>query len=144
MNLINYIKARKLSWFGHLNWMSEKRIYKKVYKLKLMLTKLLGRPKNRWGNDIRNDMKKLTIKNWTSCIQDRNNWTFYVEKDKTFNGWSCSAYRTTRRRKQQKFVTNSNFPRSQTHTIFVTSKFSYYFLKYVHISFPLHFSTLNH
>ena len=51
-----------------------------------MLTKLLGRPKNRWGNDIRNDMKKLTIKNWTSCIQDRNNWTFYVEKDKTFNG----------------------------------------------------------
>jgi hypothetical protein len=25
-------------------------------------------------NDIRNDMKKLKIKNWTSCIQDRNNW----------------------------------------------------------------------
>jgi hypothetical protein len=27
-------------------------------------------------------MKKLEIKNWTSCIQDRNNWKLYVEKKK--------------------------------------------------------------
>ena len=41
------------------------------------------RPKNRWEDDIINDMKKLKIKNWTSCIQDRNKWKLYVEKDKT-------------------------------------------------------------
>jgi len=35
-------------------------------------------------NDITNDMKKLKIKNWISCIQDRNKWKFYVEKTKTF------------------------------------------------------------
>jgi hypothetical protein len=29
-------------------------------------------------------MKKLKIKNWTNCIQDRNNWIVYVEKAKTF------------------------------------------------------------
>jgi hypothetical protein len=39
--------------------------------------------KNRWEDDIRKDMKK--IKNWTSCIQDRNNWKLCVEKAKTFN-----------------------------------------------------------
>jgi hypothetical protein len=40
-----------------------------------MLTRPLGRPKNnRWEDDIRNDMKRLKIKNWTSCIQDRNKW----------------------------------------------------------------------
>jgi len=50
--------------------MSEERMVKKVYKWKPMLTRPLGRPKNRWEND----MKKLKIKNWTSCIQDRNNW----------------------------------------------------------------------
>jgi hypothetical protein len=27
-------------------------------------------------------MKKLKIKNWTSYIQDRNNWKLYVEKPK--------------------------------------------------------------
>ena len=40
-----------------------------------------GRPKNGWEDDIRNDMKKLKIKNWIICIQDRNNWKSYVEKD---------------------------------------------------------------
>ena len=29
-------------------------------------------------------MKKLEIKDWTSCIQDRNKWKLYVEKGKTF------------------------------------------------------------
>ena len=47
-----------------------------------MLTRPPGRPKNRWEADIRNDMKKLKIKDWTSCIQDRNKGKLYVEKDK--------------------------------------------------------------
>ena len=59
--------------------MSEERIVKKVYKRKSMLTRPLGRPKkNRWVDNIRNDMKKLKIKNWTSYVQDRNNWKLYV------------------------------------------------------------------
>ena len=50
-----------------------------------MLTKPLGRSKNRWEDDIRKDMKKLKIKNWTTCILDRNNSKLYVENAKTFN-----------------------------------------------------------
>jgi len=34
--------------------------------------------KNRWEDDIRNDMKKLKIKNWTSYIQDRNKCKLYL------------------------------------------------------------------
>ena len=37
--------------------------------------------------------RELKIKNWTSCIQDRNNGKLYVEKAKTFNDWNCSAQR---------------------------------------------------
>jgi hypothetical protein len=44
-----------------------------------------GRPKNRMEDDIRNGMKKLKIKNWTSCIEDRYNLKLYVAKAKTFN-----------------------------------------------------------
>jgi hypothetical protein len=33
-----------------------------------MLTRPVGRPKNRWEDNIRNNIKKLEIKNWTSCI----------------------------------------------------------------------------
>jgi hypothetical protein len=51
---------------------------KKVYKWKPMFRRPIGRPKNRWEDDIRNDLKKLKIKNWINCIQDRNNWKLYV------------------------------------------------------------------
>jgi hypothetical protein len=57
---------------------------KKVYKWKPMLRRPLGRPKNRWEDDIRDDMKKLKMKNWTNCIQDRKDWKLYVEKAKTY------------------------------------------------------------
>jgi hypothetical protein len=83
-NIINYIKAQRLSWFDHLHRMPEERIVKRVYKWKPMSTRPLGRPKNRWEDDIINDMKKLKIKNWTSCIQDCNKWKLCVEKAKTF------------------------------------------------------------
>ena len=77
------MKAQKLSWFGHLHRMPEERAVIKVYKWKPVFTQV-RRPKNRWEGDIINDMKKLKIKNWTSCIQDRNKWKLYVEKAKTF------------------------------------------------------------
>jgi len=75
-----------ISLFGYLHRISEERIVKKVYKWKPMLTRPLGSPKNRWEDDIRNDLKKLKIKSWTSCIQDHNILKLYVEKGKTFNG----------------------------------------------------------
>ena len=50
-NIINHIKAQRLSWFGHLHWIPEERKVKRVYKSKLMLTLPLGRPKNRWEDE---------------------------------------------------------------------------------------------
>jgi len=51
-----------LRWFDHLHRMPEERMVKRV-KWKLMLTRPLGKPKNRWEDDIISDMKKLKIKN---------------------------------------------------------------------------------
>jgi hypothetical protein len=82
-NIINYMKAQRLSWFGHLHQTPEERMVKRVYMWKPMLTRPLGRPKNLWEDDIRNDIKKLKIKNWTGCIQDRNKWKLFVEKAKS-------------------------------------------------------------
>jgi len=62
-HIINHIKAQRLSWFGHLHRMAEERMVKKVHRWKPTSTRPQGRPKNRWEDDIRNDMKKLKIKN---------------------------------------------------------------------------------
>jgi hypothetical protein len=54
--------------------MSVERMVKKVYKWNPVLIRPLGGPKHRWDDDIRNDIKKLKVKNWTGCIQGHNNW----------------------------------------------------------------------
>ena len=81
-NTINHIKAQRLSWFGHLHRIPEERMVKKVYKWKPMSKRPQGRPKNRREDDIRNDKKKLKIKNCISCIQDSNKWKSYNERAK--------------------------------------------------------------
>jgi hypothetical protein len=35
-----------------------------------MAIKSLGRPKNRWENDVNNDLNIVKIYNWKDCIQD--------------------------------------------------------------------------
>ena len=55
-NIINYIKAQRLAWFGHVYRMPDDRMVKKVYEWKPMSKQSLERPKNRWENDIKNDL----------------------------------------------------------------------------------------
>jgi len=48
-NMINYVKAQRLSWFGHVNKMLETSTVKKIHKWK----PFTGRPKSRWEDDFR-------------------------------------------------------------------------------------------
>ena len=48
-NIINYVKAQRLSWFGHINRMPKTSIVKKIHKLK----PFTGRPKSLWEDDVR-------------------------------------------------------------------------------------------
>ena len=51
-----------------------------------MAIRSLGRPKNRWENDVKNDLNIMKIYNWKYCTQDRHKWKEIVEEAKTFNG----------------------------------------------------------
>ena len=56
-NIINYVKAQRLSWFGHINRMPETSTIKKIHKWKPFTRKPVGKPKSRWEEDVRNDLK---------------------------------------------------------------------------------------
>jgi hypothetical protein len=83
--VIKFIKAQRLSWLGHIHRMGSDRTVKKVYEWKPISMLPQGRPKLRWENDIKNDLKEMKLNNWRICIQDRNKWKRIVEKAKTFN-----------------------------------------------------------
>ncbi|PSN52566.1 hypothetical protein C0J52_13073 [Blattella germanica] len=66
--------------------MQEDRITKIMYKWKPIASRTYtyGRPKNRWEDDIMNEIKRLKINNWISVVQNRTQWKSFVEKAKAF------------------------------------------------------------
>jgi len=82
-NIINYIKAQRLAWFGHVHRVPDNSMVKKVYEWAPALTRSLGRPKNRWEDDVKSDTTKMKITNWKDCIRNRPKWKEFVEKAKT-------------------------------------------------------------
>ena len=81
-NIINYVKAQRLSWFGHINRMPETSIAKRIYKWKPFTGRSAGRPKSRWEYDVRNDLKKMKLTKWAEQVQGRFKWKDIVEKAK--------------------------------------------------------------
>jgi hypothetical protein len=51
-NIINHIKAQKLSWFGHVQRMPDTRTVKKMFNWKPLTKRSQGRPKYRWEDNI--------------------------------------------------------------------------------------------
>jgi hypothetical protein len=63
--------------------MPETSIAKKIHKWKPFRGRPLGRPKSRWEDDVRNDLKKMKLIKWTEQVQDRLKWKGIVENVKT-------------------------------------------------------------
>jgi hypothetical protein len=59
------------------------RTVKKIFNWTPLTTRTKGRPKQRWEDNIIQDIGHLKIKNWTARVQDRMEWRNVVEKAKT-------------------------------------------------------------
>ena len=84
-NIINHIKAIRLSWFGHIQRMPDSRTVNKIFTWTPVNTRSKGRPTQRCEDNIIQDILQLNIKNWTVCVQDWTKWKNIVQKAKTFN-----------------------------------------------------------
>jgi len=70
------IKSRRLRWTGHVATMEEGRSAFKMLTGKSSVKRPLGRPRSRWGDNIRMDLEEVGINagNWVNSAQDRNYW----------------------------------------------------------------------
>jgi len=84
-NIVNYIKAQRLSWFGHVQRMPDTRTVKKIFKWNPLTRRSQGRPKYRWEDNVKQDICQMKVKNSITCVQDRGKWKDVVEKAITFN-----------------------------------------------------------
>ena len=49
-------------------------------------TRPVGRPRQRWQEDVMEDLKKLKVKNWKETAKGRRMWRDLAEKVKTYKG----------------------------------------------------------
>ena len=74
------IKSRRLRWAGHVARMEEGRSAFKILTDKPTGKRPLGRPRRRWEDNIRMDLKEICINagDWVVSAQDRNYWRALV------------------------------------------------------------------
>ena len=84
-NIVNHIKAQRLSWFGHVQRMPDTRTVKKIFKWNPLIKRSQGRPKYRWEDSVKQDICQMRVRNWITYVQDRGKWKYVVEKAITFS-----------------------------------------------------------
>jgi len=82
-NIVRHIKSKRLSWVGHVERMTDERVVKSIYKWKPHATRLKGRPRLRWDDDVRDDLRKIGVNNWRQKAQERKPSRGIIEQAKT-------------------------------------------------------------
>ena len=78
--VIRVIKSRRLIWAGHVARLEEGRSAFKILSGTPTGNRPLGRPRHRWKDNIRIDLKEIGIiaRNWFDSAQDSNYWKTLV------------------------------------------------------------------
>ena len=67
------IRLNRLRWFVHVQRMEENRIPKRVLYMNMGTTRLRGRPRNRWQDEVREDGRIIGGEGWgEKYITERN------------------------------------------------------------------------
>jgi len=85
-HIVRFIKAQSIKWLGDTQRMDQVRPTRKLLVWKPMGTRPVGRPRQRWPEDVMEDLKKLKVKNWKETANDRRTWRDLAEKAKTHKG----------------------------------------------------------
>jgi hypothetical protein len=101
-NIVRHIKSKRLSWLGHVERMPNEIVARTIYKWKPYATRPKGRPRLRWEDDARNDLKKMGVKNWKQGAQERKQWKEINEQAKT--------HRVVELKKKNKIRSSPYFP----------------------------------
>ena len=72
--VIEAIRLNRLCWFVHVQRMEENIIPKRVLYMNLGTTRLSGRPRNRWQDDVREDGRTVGGEGWQKKVHNREEW----------------------------------------------------------------------
>ena len=81
-DIVTVIKIRRLEWLGHFIRMNETRSVKKIVEGKLEGRRGRGRPRLRWIDGVKDDLRKLGVKRWRAKALNREEWASIIREAK--------------------------------------------------------------
>jgi hypothetical protein len=86
---VRFINAQRIKWLGHIQRMDKALPTRKLLDWKPMGIRPVGRPRQRWQEDVMEDLKKLKVKNWKETAKGRRTGRDLDGKSKTHKGYSA-------------------------------------------------------
>jgi len=75
-----------LSWLEHVERVSEEMVGKRLYQNTPEGSRSVGRPRLRWMDDVREDLRRMGVTNWTITTHRRDDWKMVVKEAKVLQG----------------------------------------------------------
>ena len=94
-----YVKAQRMIYWEKLDRMGGVTLVRKVNDLNPEGIRTKGRPKYRWRYEVKNDLKKLKLRNWSQILKDKEAWNNVMQKT---NPMLFGRRRRRRRRRRRK------------------------------------------
>jgi hypothetical protein len=85
-NIVKWIKGQRISWLGYLERMEEDRMPKNIFTRELEGTKLRGRPRKRWREEVERNLQVLGVRRWRELVIDRDKWRGTFRQAKAHSG----------------------------------------------------------
>ena len=80
-DIVRFSKAQRVKWLGHIERMDRARPAGKLLDWRRMGNRPVGRPRQRWQEDVMDDLK-----NWKEAAKDSRTWRDLAGKAKTQKG----------------------------------------------------------
>ena len=85
-DIVRFIKSRRIAWLEYVTRMDGMRMPRRIVEWKTIGRRIRGRPRNRWIEDVEEDIQTMGIRGWRRLSKERTEWKKITEKAKTHSG----------------------------------------------------------